>query len=87
MWGQERAHSLGFSVSQNLFFCFHGSVSRSILYHPGGSRLVPGFLGVEALPCSSFLYLLFQAIPGPPCLLLVESDLFPCTLWEQRSDL
>ena len=24
--------------------------------------------------------------PGPPCLLLVKSDLFPCTLWEQRSD-
>ena len=66
MWGQERAHSLGFSVSQNLFFCLHGSVSRSILYHPGGSRLVPGFLGAEALPCSSFLYLLFQAIPSPP---------------------
>ena len=89
MWGQERAHSLGFSVSQNLFSRSHGSVSRGILYHPGGSRLAPGFLGAEALPCSSFLYLLLQAIPAPPhppCLLLVESDLFPYTLWEQRRD-
>ena len=66
MWGQDRAHSLGFSVSQNLFSRSHGSVSRGILYHPGGSRLAPGFLGAEALPCSSFLYLLLQAIPAPP---------------------